>query len=184
MFCPTLFDFSPGSPGVFKGDIMDNKIKKLLKEANEIRDKEEMCPFNFNEWTESLYSGGYPKAFGYDNIKDFLIKYINNNEGEEDIFIPLSTKDAEKVIKEFEAAKEKFIQAKEEMQVVIQSLGEGTHFQDKDGVVYLIIPYTGSFKYPDPLITYKRTRNKEAGETKGSLSMSDARKLGYTVEGK
>lgn len=75
----------------------------------------------------------------------------------------------------------------EDLQVATEALAEeigvGGHFQDEEGTVYQIVVPEGRFvKFEQ--IGYQRTRRAHLDEKKGDLSLSKARELGYTVEGK
>lgn len=59
--------------------------------------------------------------------------------------------------------------------------GEGYLFQDADGTVYKTNEPEGKFVYFEK-VEILRTRRE--GETKGSLSMKEARDAGFVVEGK
>jgi hypothetical protein len=60
-------------------------------------------------------------------------------------------------------------------------VGAGYYFQDEYGTVYKTDTCDGKFVYFEP-VEIKRTRRE--GETKGSLSMTEARAAGFEVEGK
>jgi len=65
---------------------------------------------------------------------------------------------------------------------IAQRFGIGHNWQDKDGVVYQVGPWTGTFVGPKE---FQVDRTRREGEIKGTLSMTHARDvLGYTVEGK
>ena len=66
-------------------------------------------------------------------------------------------------------------------QAVADEIGVDGHFQDSEGTVYQIVIPEGRFVKFEK-IGYVRTRR--VGETRGELSMTKARELGYTVEGK
>ena len=66
-------------------------------------------------------------------------------------------------------------------QAVADEIGVDGHFQDSEGTVYQIVVPEGRFVKFEK-IGYVRTRR--VGETRGELSMTKARELGYTVEGK
>lgn len=59
--------------------------------------------------------------------------------------------------------------------------GAGYFFQDEENIVYKTDECDGKFVYFET-IEIKRTRRE--GETKGSLSMTEARNAGFVVEGK
>ena len=89
-------------------------------------------------------------------------------------FIELDKKKAT-IIKQFY---EEFDEVVEQM---IAALGLGYHFQDTDGTVYV----TDRMLWKAMKITpYEIRRTRREGETKGSLSLTEARGYGYTVEGK
>ncbi len=60
-------------------------------------------------------------------------------------------------------------------------VGIDGHFQDEEGTVYQAVVPTGRFVAFD---RYAVNRTRREGETKGDLSMTAARELGYVVEGK
>src|SRR5687767_4584045 len=64
---------------------------------------------------------------------------------------------------------------------MVETFGVGFHFQDAEHTVYLIDKMEWKAIKMTPF-EVKRTRRE--GETKGSLSMSAGRELGYVVEGK
>ena len=83
-------------------------------------------------------------------------------------------------VQRYEAAKEELKLIKEGLELSMQELGVGNHFQDPaDGTVYLIVKPAGTFiSYSD--FAYERT--KKPGEAKGSLSMKRADELGYHIK--
>lgn len=63
-----------------------------------------------------------------------------------------------------------------------ESFGTGHHWQTPDGLVWCTVKVKGKYvSFTD--IDIERTRDASRGEKKG-LSMTKARKFGYTVEGK
>ncbi len=66
-------------------------------------------------------------------------------------------------------------------EAVIIEIGVDRHFQDEEGTVYQAVIPAGRFVAFERY-TVQRTRRE--GETKGDLSMTAARELGYLVEGK
>ena len=88
----------------------------------------------------------------------------------QEYFIQLDKKKAEykEFIEEYKGA----------IDMLIEEMGIGAHFQDEDGTVYLIDECGGKFVYFDKF-EVKRTRRED--ETKGSLSMKKAEELGYTL---
>ncbi len=88
-------------------------------------------------------------------------------------FIELDKKRAEIKLfyEEFDAAVEE----------IVETYGLDAHFQDKEGTVYLVDKMLWKAVKITPF-EVKRTRRE--GETKGSLSMTQGRELGYIVEGK
>ncbi len=59
----------------------------------------------------------------------------------------------------------------------------GDHFQDDEGTVYQLSTREGKFVHFEPVVV-NRTRRLLDEETKGTLSLTKARELGYEVEGK
>jgi hypothetical protein len=59
--------------------------------------------------------------------------------------------------------------------------GLNAFFQDADGIVYKTDLSLGRFVYYEPQVVMRTRRD---GEVKGSLSLSEAREAGFTVEGK
>jgi hypothetical protein len=68
---------------------------------------------------------------------------------------------------------------KEVTEAVVREVGIGGHFQDGEGTVYQVEESTGKFVYFDRF-EIKRTRRN--GEKAGSLSLTKAKELGYTIE--
>lgn len=64
-----------------------------------------------------------------------------------------------------------------------ECFGEGIHWQDSKGRVWATVRCDGKYVAFTPFDVI-RTRCLEDGESKGELSMSKARKMGYVVEGK
>jgi hypothetical protein len=62
-----------------------------------------------------------------------------------------------------------------------ESFGEGIHWQTPDGTVYVTAHVDGKYV---SFMDFDVWRTRKPGETKGDLSMTKARKLGYVVEGK
>lgn len=61
------------------------------------------------------------------------------------------------------------------------TFGFGYSWQDGEGLVYRVDPCNGTF------VKFRRVavnRTRREGETKGTLSLTEARDLGYEVEGK
>lgn len=84
--------------------------------------------------------------------------------------------------KRYQAEIKPFMEAfKEAKRVLAETHGIGSHFQDNEGTVYLIVEPAGRFVAFDK-VGVQRTRRE--GEAKGDLSMTAARELGYQVEGK
>jgi hypothetical protein len=66
-----------------------------------------------------------------------------------------------------------------QLESVLKALGLNYSFQAPDGIVYKITKPTGTF------ISFKEidyARTKKVGEAKGSLSKTEAKELGYTVD--
>ena len=83
------------------------------------------------------------------------------------------------VVKEYEATKNKLKELSEKLDIELESLGVGIHFQDEEtGAVYEIVKPKGTF-IPYKVLVYNRT--KLDGEFKGSLSKKRAEELGYTI---
>ena len=68
---------------------------------------------------------------------------------------------------------------KSTVELLVDEMDLGGHFQDKDGTVYQVNPCDGKFVYFDRF-EVKRTRRED--EKRGSLSLKAARELGYEVE--
>jgi hypothetical protein len=66
-------------------------------------------------------------------------------------------------------------------EALVSEIGVGAMFQDADGTVYKATEPNGKFVYFDK---YEICRTRREGEAKGSLSMTEARNAGFTVEGK
>lgn len=58
-----------------------------------------------------------------------------------------------------------------------EELGDGGHFQDDDGTVYMVRKRTGKFVQFEP---YEYIRTKREGEKIGLLSQKLAEELGYS----
>ena len=83
------------------------------------------------------------------------------------------------IAKRYEVLKEEMKALKPTLQDLMTEIGVGTMFQDPETMlVYKIEVPTGTFISFDP-INYVRT--KKTGETKGSLSKSDAEAAGFTL---
>ncbi len=83
------------------------------------------------------------------------------------------------IAKRYEVLKEEMKALKPTLQDLMTEIGVGEMFQDPStGLVYKIEVPTGTYISFDP-INYVRT--KKAGETKGSLSKSDAEAAGFTL---
>lgn len=84
---------------------------------------------------------------------------------------------------ELDKKKAEYKKFMEEYQLITQDLikeiGIGGHFQDDDGTVYQADVCDGKYVHFDKF-EIKRTRR--AGEKSGSLSLKDAKALGYNVE--
>jgi hypothetical protein len=72
-----------------------------------------------------------------------------------------------------------FDDLKEATKNVVEEIGVGGHFQDEEGTVYQVVIPDGRFVQFDH-VGYVRTRR--SGETRGDLSITKARELGYEVE--
>lgn len=77
-----------------------------------------------------------------------------------------------------EALKVQMSEVNVELQQTLLALGEGAYFQSKEGLVYKVVKPTGKYMYFD-VIDYVRTKKQE--ESKGSLSKSEAKSLGFEV---
>jgi hypothetical protein len=62
-----------------------------------------------------------------------------------------------------------------------EAMGANAYFQDAHGTVYKTIEPDGTFVR---FSRYAVARTRFPGETKGSLSMTEAREAGFVVEGK
>ena len=76
---------------------------------------------------------------------------------------------------EYKAFLEEYTQIVSDLQ---QEIGIGGHFQDHFGTVYQLDECKGKFTYFDK---YEVKRTRRDGETKGSLSLTKARELGYDI---
>lgn len=84
--------------------------------------------------------------------------------------------------KQIEAKRVEIKAMEEEMAAALREAGMGTMGQDGEtGSVYKVVRPDGRF-VTFPEIGYVRTRVKAAGEKTGSLSLTDAREAGFTVE--
>lgn len=88
-------------------------------------------------------------------------------------FIELDKKKAEykQFIEDYKAATE----------VLTAEIGINSYFQDDEGVVYKTTIPGGKFVYFDK---YEVCRTRRGEESKGSLSLTEARAAGFIVEGK
>lgn len=59
-----------------------------------------------------------------------------------------------------------------------QEIGVGGHFQDLEGTVYQLDECLGKFQYFDK---YEVKRTKRVDESRGSLSVTKAKELGYDL---
>lgn len=66
-------------------------------------------------------------------------------------------------------------------EAAMRAAGSDFHFQDKDGIVYMLTEWKGQFVQQKNW-ALERTRRK--GEKAGGISLIKARELGYEVEGK
>jgi len=84
--------------------------------------------------------------------------------------------------KRFQSEIKPFLDAyKAAKEAVALEVGIDGHFQDSEGTVYQAVVPEGRFVAFD---RYAVKRTRREGETKGDLSMTAARELGYVVEGK
>jgi hypothetical protein len=60
-----------------------------------------------------------------------------------------------------------------------KEVGIGGHFQDTEGTVYQVEETQGKFVHFD---RFEIKRTRRVGEKAGSLSLTKAKELGYTVE--
>lgn len=81
--------------------------------------------------------------------------------------------------KKKESYKKFLEELKEATEAVVKEVGVGGHFQDSDGTVYQVEESTGKFVYFD---RFEIKRTRRVGEKAGSLSLTKAKELGYTVE--
>lgn len=78
-----------------------------------------------------------------------------------------------------EALKAQLKELEPQLERTMKELGYGHAFQASNGIVYKITKPTGTFiSFKE--IDYSRTR--KAGEAKGSLSKTEAKEMGFTVE--
>lgn len=83
------------------------------------------------------------------------------------------------LVKQFEKQKEELKKTSIALDDAMKLLGVGSHFQDPDtGVVYEIVVPNGTF-VEFHKVAYHRTKTKD--EKQGTLSMSRAKELGYTI---
>lgn len=68
---------------------------------------------------------------------------------------------------------------REATEAVVKEVGVGGHFQDTDGTVYQVEETTGKFVYFD---RFEIKRTRRVGEKAGSLSLTKAKELGYTID--
>jgi hypothetical protein len=91
--------------------------------------------------------------------------------------------DTQKRYIELEKKKELYKQFIEELKEVteelVQEVGLGGHFQDAEGTVYQAAKAVGRFVHFDD---YEIKRTRREGERSGSLSLTNARDLGYEVK--
>lgn len=93
-----------------------------------------------------------------------------DNTSTKEVFVELASK-KETLVKELKALNE-------ELEKIMLSLGEGTMFQSKEGLVYKIEVPTGTF------VSYKKidyVRTKREDESKGSLSAKEAEEAGFVL---
>jgi hypothetical protein len=83
------------------------------------------------------------------------------------------------ISKQYEELKEKMKGLRESLREKMNELGVDSVFQDDNGTVYKIVTPTGTYVYYDP-IAYNRTRRE--GEKTGSLSLKEAKELGFDVK--
>ena len=84
--------------------------------------------------------------------------------------------------KKFQSEIKPFLDAYKAMkEAVAIEVGIDGHFQDEEGTVYQAHVPEGRFVAFD---RYAVRRTRREGETKGDLSLTAARELGYVVEGK
>lgn len=91
--------------------------------------------------------------------------------------------DAQKRFVELERKKDEIKKYYEEFEAALKALideqGLNSFFQDDEGVVYKLVECDGRFVKFDKF-TYNRTRR--TGETRGSLSMKEAKEHGFKVD--
>ena len=84
---------------------------------------------------------------------------------------------------ELEKKKQEYKEFLEEFKAVTEELsdeiGLGGHFQDAEGIVYQIFEGTGKFVHFDK---YEVKRTKRNGERAGTLSVTKAKDLGYSIK--
>ena len=84
---------------------------------------------------------------------------------------------------ELEKKKEQYKAYLEELKATTEQLqsemGDGGHFQDGEGTVYQIADHKGKWVHFDK---YQIKRTRRQGEKSGSLSLTDAKNLGYEVK--
>jgi hypothetical protein len=76
---------------------------------------------------------------------------------------------------EYKVFLEEYTQVVNDLQ---QEIGIGGHFQDQSGTVYQLDECKGKYQYFDK---YEVKRTRREGETKGSLSLTKAKELGYDI---
>lgn len=82
-------------------------------------------------------------------------------------------------VKEYEAMKDKYLELKEELTGLMNTIPVGTLFQDQEtSLVYKITVPDGKYMYFDK-IDYVRT--KKADERQGSLSKKEAEEAGFIL---
>ena len=91
----------------------------------------------------------------------------------------MTTEEAAKKLVELDAKKPEIKAFYEELAEVLAVLGAESHFQDTNGLVYLVEEQTGKFVTFDKL---KYVRTKKDDEKRGELSKKRAKELGYDVE--
>lgn len=64
-------------------------------------------------------------------------------------------------------------------QDLVKEIGIGGHFQDSEGTVYQVAQCDGKWVHFDK---YEVNRTRRVGEKAGSLSLTNAKSLGYKVD--
>ena len=82
--------------------------------------------------------------------------------------------------KKKEEVKKYFEQLEAATKEVAKEIGVNSYFQDGEGTVYKVVIPEGRFVKFDQ-IGYQRTRRQ--GEKRGDLSLTEARTVGFQVEG-